>query len=97
MIQFSYVYGIGGLVFLMGLFVAFRSGHLGLAGAGFKRLLLCLGGLAFFAGLQGFLQFGDFTAAPAGGFTGKLEDVSGEALATPLDWGIVIGYISASC
>ncbi len=92
MIQFSYVYGIGGLVFLMGLFVAFRSGHLGLAGAGFKRLLLCLGGLAFFAGLQGFLQFGDFTAAPAGGFTGKLEDVSGEALATPLDWGIVIGY-----
>ena len=58
MLQYWYHYGIGGVVFLIGLWFCFRQGDIGL-GTGKKRknLLLLLGGLLYFALIHAFFQF----------------------------------------
>ena len=54
--SYLYQYLMGGLVFALGIFAGVRSGQLGLnPGAPRRRLFTLLGGLAFFALLQGLL------------------------------------------
>ena len=54
--SFLYQYLVGGLVFAAGVGFAWRTGQLGWqAGRPRRRLLVLLGGLAFFATLQGIL------------------------------------------
>jgi len=87
---FAYQYLIGGAVFTTGMFVAWRQGYVGLRGASLRNLLIALGGLAFFMGLQGWLQFGEMTTAPEVPYDGNYAPK--ERLGTALDYGIMIGY-----
>jgi SSS family solute:Na+ symporter len=87
---FAYQYLIGGAVFATGMFVAWRQGYVGLRGTALRNLLVALGGLAFFMGLQGWLQFAEMTTAPEVPYDGSYSPK--ERLGTPLDYGIMIGY-----
>jgi solute:Na+ symporter, SSS family len=87
---FAYQYLIGGAVFTTGMWFAWRQGYVGLRGAGLRNLLVALGGLGFFMGLQGWLQFGEMTTAPEVPYDGSYAPK--ERLGTALDYGIMIGY-----
>jgi SSS family solute:Na+ symporter len=55
---YVYQYSIGGIIFFVGLFFGWRVGFVGLqSGAPRRNLFMILAGLAFFMGLQGYLQF----------------------------------------
>jgi len=54
---------VGGLVFVVGLAYAWRQGAVGLRGPALRNLAVALGGLAFFAGLQGYLQYAEMPTA----------------------------------
>jgi solute:Na+ symporter, SSS family len=56
---YIYQYAGGGIVFAIGLFYAAKQGYIGFSGRKLRSLLVLLGGLAFFAGLQGWLQYAD--------------------------------------
>jgi solute:Na+ symporter, SSS family len=90
---YVYQYAIGGVVFGVGLIYGWRQGYLGWSGLGLRRLLMCVGGLAFFGLLQGYLQFapmGVVKPTPrAGGGQGAL---GGGGLGQALDYAIMIGY-----
>lgn len=82
---YLYVYGIGGLVFFGGLFIAWRAGSLT-----DKRVLwMLLGGFAFYALLHGFFQsVGAPGQLPA---TGKERGVTG-FIGTWMDAAVVVVY-----
>jgi SSS family solute:Na+ symporter len=63
---FLYVYAVGGIVFGVGLFYGFRQGYLGFSGGSLRNLLILLGGLAFFMGLQGYMQYAPMAVAKPG-------------------------------
>ncbi len=63
---YIYQYSVGGLVFLVGIIYAARQGYIGFSGEGLKNLLISFAGLAFFMILQGYMQYGQMTTAPAG-------------------------------
>ena len=90
---FIYQYAVGGIVFLIGMRVAYRQGYIGLAGQGLRNLLLLVGGLTVIAGLQGYLEYAPMHEAPAGTYEG--EPYERERLGTGLDYGIMIGYFLA--
>lgn len=87
---FVYQYTLGGAVFGAGLIYAWRQGYVGASGRPLWWLLALIGGLAAFAGVQGFLQYAPMTEAPAvpyqGGYT---EPV---VIGTGLDYGVMIAY-----
>ena len=56
---FIYQYAVGGAVFAIGLTYAWRQGYVGFKGSALRNLVIALVGLAFFAGLQGYLQYAD--------------------------------------
>ena len=68
---YLYQYGLGTIVFAVGLIIAARQGYVGTSGQALRNLLLMLGGLAFFAGLQGWLQYGEMETAAAVPYTGE--------------------------
>lgn len=90
---YLYQYGVGGLVFVLGLVVAWRQGYVSLHGQGARNLAICLAGLFAFAILQGWLQYADMEESAAvpyqGGWTRS------ETIGTGLDYGIMIGYFVA--
>lgn len=91
-LPFFYQYGVGGLLFLIGVFLAWRNGLIGLRGRPLWHLLTVLGGLAFFMALQGYFQFvatGDPTLpkGPPGPAWAK-QGILGE----PIDYAIIIIY-----
>jgi SSS family solute:Na+ symporter len=90
---FLYQYSIGGIVFGAGLFFGFRQGALGFEGKALRNLLAMLLGLAFFMGLQGWLQYSDMVVADAKPYTGSgLPDgVKGQ----PIDYAIMVAYFVA--
>ncbi len=90
---YLYQYAIGGAVFGVGLCYAWRQEYLALHGRGLLRLVLLLGGLGFFAGVQGYLQYGDMTVRPPVPHDGSY--VRRPALGTGLDYAIVAGYFLA--
>jgi hypothetical protein len=57
MLSFIYQELVGGAVFFIGLWLAFRSGELGTSGRKGKLTALLLGGLLFLALVQGLLQW----------------------------------------
>ena len=85
-----YQYGLGGLVFSVGLYFAARQGYLGFSGSGARNLVILLGGLLLLAAVQGFLQYGPMTETEATPHPGGFERKA--TLGTPLDYGIMIGY-----
>ncbi len=87
---YLYQYVIGGLVFLLGIGVAWRQGSLGLSGRKLGWLVVLFAGLTFFAVLQGVLQFapmGEAAEVPyQGGYAEK------DVLGTPLDYAVMVVY-----
>ena len=87
---FLYQYGVGGMVFFVGLFLGWKAGYVGLRTSSQKRnLFITLGGLFVLMGLQGFLEF----VAP----NMPHNPVKGDPLptlsvGTSLDYGIMVGY-----
>ncbi len=90
---FVYQYAIGGLVFVVGLVYAFRQGYVGLSGRPLLTLLAMVGGLACFAALQGWLEYGDMASRPAVPYDG--DPLPDRRIGTPLDYGVMIGYFVA--
>ena len=85
---FIYQYGIGSALLVFGLIYGWRAGLVGLsAGASRRNLLLILGGLGFFMGLQGYLQF----VAPSHPHkSGGFDPVIQPSVGTTLDY-VVVG------
>ena len=90
---FIYQYTVGGAVFALGLVLAMRQGYLGLSGRPLRNLLLCFGGLLFFVGVQGYLQYGSMTEADAVPYRGGWERQ--KVLGTSLDYAIMVIYFLA--
>ncbi|MEC7983966.1 MAG: sodium:solute symporter family protein [Myxococcota bacterium] len=55
---FIYQYLVGGIVFLIGTIYGIKQGYIGTQGRSLRNLILILVGLGFFAGVQGYLQYG---------------------------------------
>lgn len=89
---FLFQYGLGGLIFAVGLFFGFKSGFLGFeAGPKRRNLILSFGGLFLLAALQGYLQF----VAPAA----PHNPIEGQPLPTgqfdrSFDYAIMLGYLA---
>ena len=90
---FLYQYGVGGIVFAVGMVYAARQGYIGTSGKGLRNLLVCLGGLAAFLLLQGTLQYAPMQEAEAIPYKGGYERA--ETLGTGLDYAIMVGYFAA--
>lgn len=90
---YIYQYTVGGVVFGAGLYFGFRQGALGFEGRALRNLLAMVAGLAFFMGLQGWLQYGDMSVADPVAYTGDglPEGVKGQ----PIDYAIMILYFVA--
>jgi len=87
---YIYQYAIGGAVFLAGLIYAGRQGYVGFSGRKLVALLILVGGLAGFAGMQGYLQYAPMNTAAATPYEGGYE--RDPTLGTTLDYGIVVAY-----
>lgn len=85
-----YQYAVGGLVFLAGLFVAWRQGYVGSSGRGLVWLSVLVGGLAALAAVQGWLQYAPMREAPAVPYVG--EGLTPGVIGTPLDYGVMVAY-----
>ncbi len=95
---FLYVYGIGGVIFAVGLAYAWKTGWVGSSGARLRNLLACLGVFAFFALLQGFLQYAPMEVAAEQPYRGGAEHVldrGSELRGHWVDYSIVIVYFVA--
>jgi solute:Na+ symporter, SSS family len=88
---YIYQYSIGGFIFLVGLFYAWKQGYVGTRGAGLRNFLVLTLGLAFFAGLQGYLEYGPKESVPSKPYTGGGPQPT-QTMGTALDYGIMIGY-----
>ena len=91
---FIYQYTIGGLVFLIGLYYAFRQGYISTQGDGRRNLLIVSGGLLCFAVLQGWLQYAPMIEHRPQAYEGPPLSKSG-MLGSPIDYAIIIGYFIA--
>ncbi len=95
MSAYIYSYLVGGVVFMIGMCYAAKHGYIGFSGGKLRNLLISMGVLAFFAFLQGYLQFAPMNEAPAKEYTGGAEAVLkdvGHIRGTPLDYAIVVVY-----
>ncbi|MDB4657456.1 hypothetical protein OAE56_01740, partial [Verrucomicrobiales bacterium] len=88
---YIYQYSIGGVIFAIGLYFAFRQGSVGFSGRGFRNLLLMLGGLLFFMVLQGYLQYAPMSEREAVTYTG--EERPEKMIGEPIDYAIVGVYL----
>lgn len=97
MTAFLYCYIVGGLVFLAGVTVAWRSGYINRSRQGIRNLLLCLFVVGFFMAIQGWLQFAPMTTLPAKawhGNAGQLEQLNRQTRGQWIDYLIVIVYFA---
>lgn len=92
MLTFFYQLTIGGLIFAIGVYFAWRQNYIGFSGTKLRNLLLIFIPFLFILSLQGFLQFGSFKSVAATPFRGG--DVP-ETLGAPIDYGIMIFYFIA--
>jgi SSS family solute:Na+ symporter len=90
---FIYQYGLGAVVFAVGLTFAARQGYVGTSGKPLRNLLMMLGGLGFFASLQGWLQYAPMETAEAVPYTG--DGLPTGMMGTGLDYGVMITYFVA--
>ncbi len=94
-VPYLYSYGVGGIVFLVGLFFAWRQGLVGPSGRGLRNLVLCFLVAGFFVAVQGFLQFGGMETAAEVAYESGAEHVVGEEAGQrgrPVDYGIMVAY-----
>jgi SSS family solute:Na+ symporter len=70
---FIYQYGVGGVIFAVGLAFAVRQGYVGFRGRGLLNLGVLLGGFALFMAVQGYLQYAPMDTAEARVFSGERE------------------------
>jgi SSS family solute:Na+ symporter len=87
---FLYQYAVGGVVFTVGMVYAARQGYVGLRGRSLLHLVVLIGGLGAFAGVQGYLQYAPMQTGEAIAYEGGYA--RGTTLGTPLDYGVVIAY-----
>lgn len=93
LLTYAYQYAIGGALLAVGLYFGWRAGYVGLGrGAPRRNLLLVLGGLAFYMGLHGYLQF---VAPTHPHVPGTAEPLPVRNPGTALDYGVMIGYFLA--
>ncbi len=95
---FVYVYSVGGILFLFGIYIAVRQGYINFSLRGMVNLSVCLLILLLFAGTQGWLQYGQMETAPAVAYDGGAEEVVEKASTVrgaPIDYAIMIGYFVA--
>ena len=90
---FLYQYAVGGVVFTVGLVFAWRQGYVGTSGAALRNLVVCLLGFAFFAGLQGYLEYAPMVERPPTPYAGGWERKP--TIGTGLDYAIMVGYFVA--
>ena len=90
---YLYQYGVGLLIFLLGLFVGYRNGYIGLSGTGLRNLLIMVGGLLFFMVIQGYLQYAPMTEAPAVPFAGETAVATGRTVGQPIDFAVMGLYL----
>lgn len=91
---FLYQYGVGSVIFLLGLLVGWRQGYIGLSGKGLRNLLLMLGGLLFFMVIQGYLQYAPMDEAAAVPYQGDLDPAaSSGSIGQPIDFAVMGLYL----
>ena len=88
--MFYYQFILGGIVFSIGLFFAYRQGYFFKSSHGLRNLLFVLIPLFFYVVLQGYLQFGQFESVSPSPYTGTVDYKQG--MGTPLDYGIMVFY-----
>ncbi len=94
-LPYLYAYGVGGVVFLLGIYFAWRQGYLGISARGLRNLAVCLLILFFFLGIQGYLQFASMDTLPEAAYRGGAEEVvqrQGSARGETIDYAIMVGY-----
>ena len=92
MLTFFYQFTIGGAIFAVGVYFAWRQNYIGFSGVKLRNLLFIFIPFLFIFLLQGFLQFGSFkSAAPAPFRGGEIPTTLG----APIDYGIMIFYFVA--
>jgi len=97
-LPFLYSYGVGGVIFLVGLVYAWRQGMVGFSGPGLRWLVTSVLVVAFFFSLQGYLQFAPMDTAPQGMYQGGAEHVVGDDdghRGEPIDYAIMVVYFLA--
>jgi len=87
---YIYQYIFGTLIFGVGMIYASRQGYVSFRGVGLRNLCLMLGGILFFAALQGYLQYAPMKEAPSVAFEG--DWVQKKTVGTSLDYGIMVSY-----
>jgi len=94
---YCYVYLVGGIVFAIGLYFAFKQGYVGFSGTRLRNLLICLAVFGVFALLQGWLQHAPMDEAQPAPYRGGAEHVLDEqsVRGQPIDYAIMIGYFVA--
>jgi solute:Na+ symporter, SSS family len=87
-----YQYGVGGIVFFIGLIYAFKQGYIGTQGTALKNMLIVCGGFLFFLGMQSYLQYAPMNEQPAISFSGEAPNTQTGMLGTNLDYIVMFGY-----
>jgi len=88
-----YQYTVGGVVFGVGMFYAWRQGYIGPQATARRNFFVAVGGLLFFLSLQSWLEYAPMTERDPIPYTGEPYEKS--LLGTPLDYGIMITYFVA--
>lgn len=92
---YFYSYLVGGFIFGLGLWQGAKQGYIGLSGRPLRNLIGCLAVLAFFAILQGYLQYAPMETAEPKAYDGGADhilDSSRKMRGTTLDYSIVGAY-----
>ena len=89
---YLYQYGVGAVVFTVGLVYAARQGYVGLSGSGLRNLVVMLGGLLFFMAIQGYLQYAPMAEAHRVPYAGG-DVASGESIGKPVDYAVMVLYL----
>lgn len=95
---YLYCYGVGGLVFAVGMVLAWKQGYINRTPRGLRNLAACVFVLLFFAGVQGYLQFAPMQEAPPVAYQGGAEEFvseEGKVRGQPIDYVIMVGYFLA--
>ncbi len=70
-----YSYGVGGVVFCIGLVFAVKQGYIDSSASGIRNLLICLFVPAFFLTIQGYLQYAPMETAPKMPYNGAADQL----------------------
>lgn len=101
-----YSYTVGGVVFLLGILIAYRNGYINSSRRGITNLLICLSVAGFFLALQSYLQYAPMQTSEPVEFkqeqlgtdtdsTGAVKNGAKKVRGTTLDYVIMIGYFLA--